>query len=350
MRLSVLSVTLFALLMTTELSAAQFEARTASEDGTGVVILRDNTNDITVSVAPSFGNNAYRMLVKGKDIFWSPAMKLSEIRARPTLLGNPFLAPWANRLDQPAFFANGKKFNLNPDLKNYRLDGNQLPIHGLLTYNSQWKMIGIGADEKGAWVASRLEFFRYPELMAQFPFAHTIDMTYRLSGGALEVETEVTNMSFEIMPLIIGYHPYFRVHDAPREEWKVVLPVKERITLNGKLTPTGEKTPNPYANPHVLAATQLDDVFTGLVRDSSGIAEFSVSGKSQKVSVLYGPKFPVAVVYAPLGPNRDFICFEPMTGITNAMNLAHDGKYPELQSIAPNGIWKESYWIRPSGF
>lgn len=336
--------------MTALSPAAQYEARTSSDDGIGTLTLRDNTNDVTVSVVPSLGNNSYRMLVKGKDVFWSPYQKLSDFKAKPTLLGNPFLAPWANRLDQPAFFANGKKYVLNPELKNYRGDGNQLPIHGLLNFSSHWKMIGIGADDKSAWVTSRLEFFRLPEYMAQFPFAHTIDMTYRLANGVLEVETEVTNLSFEKMPLIIGYHPYFRVHDAPRAEWKVTMPAKLHVTLNGKLTPTGETTPNPYGDPHVLAATQLDDVFTGLVRDAKGHAEFSVQGKQQKVSVIYGAKYPVAVVYAPSGTNRDFICFEPMTGVTNAMNLAHEGKYKELQSIAPGGVWKESYWIKATGF
>ena len=39
-------------------------------------------------------------------------------------------------------------------------------------------------------MTSRLEFFRLPDYMAQFPFAHTIDMTYRLANGVLEVETD----------------------------------------------------------------------------------------------------------------------------------------------------------------
>lgn len=336
--------------MTPLVEAAPYEARTSSEDGIGTLTLRDNTSDVTVSIVPSLGNNSFRMLVKGKDVFWSPYQKLSEFKAKPAFLGNPFLAPWANRLDQPAFFANGKKYSLDPGIDNYRLDGNQLPIHGLLSYSPHWKLIGIGADEKSAWVTSRLEFFRLPEYMAQFPFAHTIDMTYRLAGGTLEVETEITNLSFQTMPLVIGYHPYFRVHDAPRADWKVTLPARKRVTLNAKLTPTGETSPNPYGDPHVLASTQLDDVFTDLVRDSAGRAEFAVQGKQQKVSVIYGPKYPVAVVYAPGGPNRDFICFEPMTGITNGMNLAHEGKYPDLQAIPAGGIWKESFWVKASGF
>jgi aldose 1-epimerase len=47
---------------------------------------------------------------------------------------------------------------------------------------------------------------------------------------------------------------------------------------------------------------------------------------------------------------RNFICFEPMAGITNAVNLAHKKKYGELQTIPPGAMWRESFWIRPSGF
>jgi len=64
--------------------------------------------------------------------------------------------------------------------------------------------------------------------------------------------------------------------------------------------------------------------------------------------VRFGPNFPIAVIYAPKG--RNVVCFEPMTGITNGFNLAHDGKFKGLQTIAPGAIWRESFWIRPSGF
>ena len=47
---------------------------------------------------------------------------------------------------------------------------------------------------------------------------------------------------------------------------------------------------------------------------------------------------------------QGFICFEPMAAITNALNMAQRGLYKELQSIPPGGVWKESFWIRPSGF
>ena len=70
--------------------------------------------------------------------------------------------------------------------------------------------------------------------------------------------------------------------------------------------------------------------------------------RSQKISVIYGPKYTVAVIYAP--PGRNFICFEPMSAITNGFNLAQAGVYKELQSVPPRGTWQESYWIKPAGF
>ena len=65
------------------------------------------------------------------------------------------------------------------------------------------------ADGASAWVTSRLEFFRQPAWMAQFPFAHTIEMTHRLKNGALEIAAALHNLSAEPMPVAIGFHPYF---------------------------------------------------------------------------------------------------------------------------------------------
>jgi aldose 1-epimerase len=56
----------------------------------------------------------------------------------------------------------------------------------------------------------------------------------------------------------------------------------------------------------------------------------------------------VAVVYAPKGKN--FICFEPMSALTNGFNLAHDGLWDGLQSVPAGGEWRGTFEIRPTGF
>jgi aldose 1-epimerase len=336
------------LMLITAMSLAQnYKAEKALVDGLAVVRLTDAARQVEVSITPSIGNLAYQMKVKGQNVLWMPTASLAEFKAKPSMGGNPFLAPWANRLDQDAFHANGKKYVLNGELKNFRRDGNKLPIHGLLVYSTAWEVTAVQADQNSALVTSRLEFWRYPDLMSQFPFAHTIEMTYRLRDGALEVETALTNHARESMPVSIGYHPYFQVHDAPRDQWKVHLAARDHVVLSPQLVPTGEVQPVKLPDPVSLESVVLDNVYTNLVRDADGRAEFWVQGASQKVSVIFGPKYLVAVVFAPKG--RNFICFEPMAAITNALNLAHTGVYKELQSIRPGGTWRESFWIRATG-
>jgi aldose 1-epimerase len=328
----------------TAAASANYSTRSDKVDAISVVRLSDSSHKTEVSVATGFGNIAYEMKVNGKNALYFPFQSLAELRNKPALCGVPFLAPWANRLDQPAFFANGKKYTLNTELGNLRLDGNHLPIHGLLSFTTLWEVVEAKADANSAHVTSRLEFWKHPELMAQFPFAHTIEMTYRLANGELEVTTVLHNLSTEPMPVSIGFHPYFQLHDAPRDAWKVHLAARDHVVLSKQLTPTGETKPVEYPDPMPLAGAYLDDVFTGLPPN----AEFWVQGKQEKIAVHYGPKYTVAIAFAP--PGKDFICFEPMAALTNGMNLAHNGAYKGLQSIPAGAEWRESFRIIPSGF
>lgn len=326
--------------------AAQYSVANETVDGIQVAVLRDKAHQTEVRVVPSIGNNAYSMKVKGQEIFYSPYKTLGELKAKPVLSGNPFLAPWANRIDGVSYWANDHQFWFNPHLGNLRPDGNKNPIHGLLMFTDQWKVVESKASDSAAVLRSRLEFYRNPLWMAQFPFAHAIEMTYRLKDGELEVITEIENLSSEKFPVAIGYHPYYKL-PGERDSWSVHIPAKDHIELSTKLIPTGERKPVSMPDPFPLKGAQQDDVYTSLVR-KNGNAEFWVSNGKQKLTFAFGPKYQVGVVYAP--PGRDFICFEPMAGITDAFNQHHAGKYPELQSIAPGEKWRESWWIRPSGF
>ena len=79
------------------------------------------------------------------------------VQGAPGLSGIPFLAPWANRLDEQAFYANGKRYAFDMALGNVR---GTIPIHGFLTLTDQWQVVEANADGTVAWVTSRLEFYR----------------------------------------------------------------------------------------------------------------------------------------------------------------------------------------------
>lgn len=324
------------------------EARKETVDGFETVRLTDPAKGVEVRIVPALGNNSFEMTARGKPVFWSPYRSLKEFAARPAHLGNPFLWPWANRIDGTSYWVNGKKYQLNTELGNVRPGPNNTPIHGLLTYSSRWKVVKAEASGAGSLATSRIEFYRYPDWMVQFPFAHTVEMTYLLRNGCLEIATRIENLSTEPLPVCLGYHPYFQITDAPRAAWKVKLAAKERMLLSPRLIPTGEREPVDLDAPFVLGERALDDVYVSLVRDADGFARFQVAGEKQQITVEYGPKYNTAVIYAPKG--RDFICFEPMSGITNAFNAAQAGWYKQLQSIAPGGVWEEVFRVRPAGY
>ncbi len=356
-------------------SAQQYAARTNGD----VVQLEDRRSQTVVSIVPSVGNIVFEMNVKGQRVLRWPYASIEEFKARPGLSGIPFVGPWANRLDEPAFYANGKKYAFDMELGNVR---GAVPIHGFLTTTSEWQLVETKADASSAWATSRLEFYRRPAWMKQWPFAHTIEITHRLQDGVLEVRTAIANMSTESMPVAIGFHPYFQLTDSSRDEWTIAVGARTHWLLAPNKVPTGETEPIERLFPNPRAAAlgdyNLDDVFGDLVRDDRGRATMSVVGKSQRLDIVVGPNFRSVVVWAPNPANtgrgsqnvtaapptgranqpaqtsaaqdRNFICFEPMAGVTDALNLAQRGLYKELQTIPPGGTWRESFWVKPSGF
>jgi aldose 1-epimerase len=378
---------------------------TAKQDG-DLVELADTTAQMNVSVVWSM-SNAWRIQVKGKDLVRTSST-LADFQARPGNNGMPILAPFANRLDETAFYANGRKYNFDLELGNVR---GPIPSTGYVNGSKSWQLVEAKADQRSAWVTCRLDFYKNPLYMAQFPFAHTITMTYRVADGALEVHTRLDNLSTEPMPVVIGFHPIFELPDGNRNDWTVSLDAKTHWIEIPQRLPTGETQPIEKFFGSERTAIELkkyaliDDVFTDLIRDANGRATMKLIYNGKELHVSLGPKFKTVLAWstplaagggggragaggrgggqaapatppAPSGPfpvdpaqgvkvappavppaegapaptTKGFIAFEPMVAITNALNLAQKGVYKELQSISPGGSWEESFWITTKGY
>ena len=377
-------------------SAKQYEAGQTGD----VIQLRDTTRHMVVSVVPSIGNMVTEFSVNGKNVLRFPYASLEDYKARGGgASGIPFLGPWANRLDEQAFYANGKKYSFDMDLGNVR---GAIPIHGFLSTTDQWQVVEVKADSKSAWVTSKLEVWKQPMWMKQWPFAHTVEITQRLQDGVLQVQTKITNLSAEPMPVAVGFHSYYQLTDSPREDWTVTVPAKTRYLLTAAKIPSGETEAVEKLFPNrqgTLKDYNLDDLFGDLDRDPQGRAHTIVKGKEQSLDIMFGPNYYAEVIYSPnptgqgLGSNApqnanppargagqgpgaaqgpgapqgrggsgrgrgtpnplatpNYICVEPMPGITNAINLAQKGIVKNLQSVAPNQTWEASFWVKPSGF
>ena len=252
---------LTALLLTPAVSALA-QPSSASRNG-DVVRLTDARAETTVSILTSVGNIAFEMNVKGQNVLYWPYGSIDEFKARPGMSGIPFLGPWIDCLDEQAFFANGRRRAFDMQLGNVRGD---MPSHGFVTMTDRWNVVATRADTDGAWVTSRLEFYRQPMWMKQWPFAHTIEITHRLRDGVLEVETAIVNMSAEPMPIAIGFHPYLQLTDSPRDAWTLSVGARTHWLLTSNKVPTGDTEPIERFFPTPQAASlgdySLDDVFT----------------------------------------------------------------------------------------
>ena len=68
--------------------AQPYTAQKTTADGIPVVRLNDNERGIVVSIAPTVGNNAYEMIVGGRNVFWFPYESVADFAREPKLCGN----------------------------------------------------------------------------------------------------------------------------------------------------------------------------------------------------------------------------------------------------------------------
>lgn len=327
--------------------SARFQAQRLKKNSADIVQLRDTEQDLLVSVIPSHGNIAYELLHGDANWLWSPFNDPpTEMNGSASLFGIPLLSPWANRLSSDSYSVNGADYVLNRRLNNLRVDHNYLAIHGLVLF-APWAVAEIGADANGAYLQSTLDFTRRPDWMAQFPFAHRLEMTHRLSDGRLWVYLSITNDSSQPIPLSLGFHPYFRLPgEEDRNAWSIRCAGRKHFKLSDHYIPTGETEEfDGQAPVHLNPGFQLDDVYTDLRREESGYALFQLTGTKKQLTVGFGPKFPVGVIYAPGAKN--YVCFEPMTAPTDALHLSQSRLCEPLQEVGPGETWTEHFWIEP---
>jgi aldose 1-epimerase len=274
------------------------------------------------SVAPGLGNNCFAFSVTDPVI---EPVDFDEFRKRPTSYGIPVLFPFPNRIRDGEFQFRGQTYRVDP------------PRHGFVR-DKPWKVVSTGAsDREGAWITSSIEAEDYAEqILKQFPFPFTLEVTYRLRQGALEMETTARNTGSSVMPIGFGIHPYFR----KPEKGSVQVPARKRWELSDSL-PTGNlldvEGGYDLLEPRDVNTLGLDDIFTDLITDSNQTVRCTLSDDQTGTATVVefeARQFPHVVVYTPPAPRRA-ICIEPNTCPTDAFNLQSRGVESNLIETGP---------------
>lgn len=251
-------------------------------------------------------------------------------------MGIPFLHPWANRLGASRFELAGREVDLDRPGLPLKRDAAGLPMHGLLTSIGGWTVERHLETEDGGVLAASFDFGAHIVLMEAFPFAHRVELRAELAGPELTIATTVRAGEDGPVPISFGFHPYLQLPGAPRAEWVIDAPVRQRLLLDQRQLPSGEREAVEIA-PAPLADRHYDDAFTA---PSDG-TPFALEGGGHRLELRLGDGYLFSQIYAPA--DTDAVAFEPMTAPTNALVSGED-----LPLLDPGETFTASFSITVS--
>jgi galactose mutarotase-like enzyme len=224
---------------------------------------------------------------------------LEAYAATGSTMGVPLLYPWANRIAARRFEALGRTVDLDRAPGRFRDDAETgLPMHGAKVAGGAWTV----EERTERSLRASFDWGADDQLLAAFPFPHRARLEVSLAEGAARWSVAIEGDA----PVALGFHPYLRLPpDA-----SVDVPVRERLVLDERKLPTGEREPaEPIAGP--LAGRAFDDAYVA----PSGPCVLSGGGRT--ITTTFDEGFPYAQVFAP--PGEGVISFEPMTAPANAL-------------------------------
>ncbi len=279
-------------------------------------IIELQNDNISARISVNIGNTLFSLKDKNEILYFP--FTLEDYKINTKLAGNPFMHPWANRLESEYIHVENLRYDFPKEYTHllYR-DGNNLPLHGLLLKSDQWKTIEVYEDEHSCHHVAEL-VFDDAAFLSIFPFKHTIQIKHELRNNELTIETTILNEDEQEMPVSFGFHPYFLRKEL---DAKLTIPSENTIEVNGVMIPTGKLSPkenkwNFIEDEVSLQNAAFDDGFQDLKLNENKQAVFAFN----KIHVVFDENFPFAQIYAPANPEKPYVCIEPMTAVTNALN------------------------------
>ena len=180
------------------------------------------------------------------------------------------LTPWPNRVDGGRYSFDGEDHQLalsEPALGN--------AIHGLTRW-APWTRAAHEQDE--------VTLRALPHGQQGYPFAVQTDVTYRVDAeSGLHVTVTATNKGSRPAPWGTGAHPYLTTGTRTIDECELELPADRWLPVDDRLVPAGPAqdvsgTGFDLRTARKLAGVKLDHAFTGLRRESDGLAWVRLAG------------------------------------------------------------------------
>jgi len=239
--------------------------------------------DLEAEIAPGAGMVCASLRHRGGELL-GLRKGLEAYASTGSTMGVPLLYPWANRIAARRFEVMGRAVDLDRAPGRFRDDAETgLPMHGAKVAGGAWTV----EERSERSVRASFDWGADPALLAAFPFPHR---------ATLEIELE----------------------DAAAH-WRIAVegeaPVRERLLLDERKLPTGEREPaEPIEGP--LAGRTFDDAYL------APTGPCVLAGGGRTITLTFDEGFPYAQVFAP--PGEGVISFEPMTAPANALVVGRE--------------------------
>jgi aldose 1-epimerase len=184
-------------------------------------------------------------------------------------------------------------------------------LHGIL-YDALFSIELSETDDQGAYLHLQ---YHYKATDKGFPFAYTVLIKWHLhKNNVVTAETIITNLSDSSIPMMDGWHPYFKL-DASINDTFIQLKANGKIEYDEMLLPTGKiLDENEFAVSQKIGALHLDNCYLVDASVNTCVLE------NEKYQLIVQPlmNYPYLQLYTPA--DRKSIAIENLSGIPNCFN------------------------------
>jgi aldose 1-epimerase len=230
------------------------------------------------------------------------------------------LAPWPNRLAGGRYAFEGERFELpiNEPERGHAL-------HGLVAF-ADWELVELLTVEDDHGFA-RLAHTIEPS--PGYPFHLALQVRYALTAGGLTTTLTAENIGDRPAPYGCGPHPWLIADGGQEESWELDLPAERVLLTDDTLIPTTLEpvggTPFDFRVPRPLAATVVDEAFTGLAAGPDGVTRVRLRGAEGGAQISWeAAAMPWVQFCTGTGFGHRGVAVEPMTCPPDAFNSGTD--------------------------
>jgi aldose 1-epimerase len=258
--------------------------------------------------------------------------------------GGAILVPYANRVPLATTGVLGSNVSLPANGGRTTTTGEPFAIHGLILATPA-RIVESHTTAEEASVRASIDA---GDFGCGWPSDARIKVTYVLRASSLTLEVVVDNAGEAVLPLGIGWHPYFRLPSGDRTQARVHVPALARAVVDNDVDvlPTGEViaidgTDHDLAvvGGRALGDQFFDDCFIDIVRTSDGnaVAEIFDPAAGYGLRIIgESPAINAFQVFAP--PAKPYVVVEPQYNLADPFGTAWPATVDTgMVSIAPGG-------------